>query len=137
MGIIGKTRPRYVVLENVQKQTINSCSEQLNRDFGYSSFAVCISAAQVGADHKRNRWWLIAHPYDKSELHGSVNAETSMLPGLQDYTWGEENFSRAIRVPDGLPNRMDRLKCLGNTIVPKAAEVIFREVYKVEYGIPY
>lgn len=38
------------------------------------------------------------------------------------------------RVAAGVPNRVGRLKCLGNAIVPQVAEVIFRAIRQAEYA---
>ena len=129
--IIWQFMPRWVVAENVLPAPI----EQAKRDLellGYKCEYRNIGAHDCGADHKRNRWWLVAHSDNQSEFSSALDDEVAELPKLCEGVWGSENYARAVRVPYGLPHRMDRFRMLGNTVVPYIPQVIGRAIMKVE-----
>ena len=47
-----------------------------------------------------------------------------------DSVIGLETKPRICGVDDGVSNRMDRIKCLGNAVVPQVAEVFARAIKK-------
>ncbi|WP_182422421.1 DNA cytosine methyltransferase, partial [Aureimonas sp. ME7] len=109
--VVGELRPEYVIAENVSEAAIAHAAECL-RGLGYRTHVRRISADDAGADHTRNRWWLVAHPHDEGELHRAVDAEVAGLQALCRGLWGPANYARAIRVPDGVPDRVDRTVAL-------------------------
>jgi DNA (cytosine-5)-methyltransferase 1 len=116
--VVSDVSPRFVFCENVSKGAIIKAGIDLFSR-GYSSKYAKISAADLGADHVRARYWLLAHSDMHSEFRGKVNAETQ---GLQEFcrnVWkaNPEEF----RVVDGVARRMDRLKAAGNGQVPIVA----------------
>ena len=84
--LIGELRPRFIIAENVPGILSLGLGDVL-RDLaalGYDAIWECIPASAVGARHRRDRWWLIAHP--GSEQHESDSAQkrrqtASELPG--------------------------------------------------------
>jgi len=69
--------------------------------------------------------------YRKKNNRGEKSQEYSNYPskpstGEWQSIWSTE--PKLGRVVDGIPNRMDRVKCLGNAVVPQVAEVIARAI---------
>jgi DNA (cytosine-5)-methyltransferase 1 len=131
LRIIRKLRPKYVIAENVQEQTITDAIECL-KGLGYKANKNCISSAAAGADHQRDRWWAIAHPHNEGEFYSAIHAEVAKLPKICGSLWGPTNYARAVRVSSRLPHRMDRLRALGNSIVPQIAQIIGQAIMTME-----
>ena len=124
---IGHFMPQFVIAENTAELPIKRALVEL-RKFGYGGITKRIGAHEAGADHQRNRWWLCAYTDHQGELHSAINAEVEKLPQLCGGVWGAENYARTIRVSNGIPNRVDRNKCLGNAVLPQIPEAIGRAI---------
>jgi site-specific DNA-cytosine methylase len=68
--LIGELRPRYVIVENVADLLIRGLAIVLGdlAAIGYDAEWHCIPAAAVGADHWRDRLWIIAYPNGAGRL---------------------------------------------------------------------
>ena len=62
--LVGELRPRYVIVENVAALLGRGFSRVLGglAALGYDAEWHCIPAAAIGADHLRDRLWIIAYP---------------------------------------------------------------------------
>lgn len=62
--LIDELRPSYVIVENVDDLAIRGLGRVLGdlASIGYDAEWHCILAAAVGADHWRDRLWIIAYP---------------------------------------------------------------------------
>ena len=127
LRVVRDVRPRYVIAENVQEAAIANSAQDLT-GLGYRTYYRCIAAADAGADHQRDRWWVVAYPDSQGELCGAIHAEVAKLPALCRSLWGPTNYARAIRVLDGLSDRVDRVGALGNAILPQIPEAIGRAI---------
>ena len=138
--IVGELRPRYVLIENVPNLLIRGFDRVLGSlsEIGYDAEWGVISANDVGAPHLRQRLWIVAYPDSLRELqskggkrniNGRIshcreegplahpNGDASRIG--QHQGWGLE--PDVGRVAHGIPRRMDRLRGLGNAIVPQIA----------------
>jgi len=63
MRVVRLVGPRYVVLENVAAITSNGMDVVLGTlaEAGFDAEWACIPAADVGACHRRDRWWCVAY----------------------------------------------------------------------------
>jgi DNA (cytosine-5)-methyltransferase 1 len=123
-------RPRYVIVENVAG-LLRSRLGDILRDLasiGYDAEWESLPASSVGAPHKRERVWIFAYPYGDSQPYNDINAKTRFLQKLNSPVWEWPNPPIGVRVDDGVSNRMDRLRCLGNAVVPQVAEWVGRRI---------
>lgn len=169
-------RPRFVFLENVPAICSRGGIEVIETltALRYDCRWIMLSAAEVGAPHKRERWWLLAYANsarcertrqtqpkkrccDSISVGASENVAYSDSSGFQEtrpeqqatgtfkrggmaysdskqtrrianargelYQW--ESEPAICRVVNGLPYRVERIKALGNSVVPQAAREAF------------
>lgn len=109
--VVADVAPRYVFAENVARRAIDAACDDLEA-MGYKTRAIALSAADLGADHIRKRYWLCAYTDGGGELLRTVNAEASELQGICEGLW--QTDPRDTRMADGLADRMDRIVASGN-----------------------
>ena len=123
LRIVGEVKPEFVFAENVSAKAI----EQARRDcegIGYRASSVALSAKDLGADHIRKRYWLLAYSNVRGKLCRPINAETPKLPNLRPGVW--ESGPGESGVADGMAPRLDRIKAIGNGQVPIVAATAWR-----------
>jgi len=133
--LIGEIRPRYCILENVAALFYRGLSVVLAdlAQSGYDAEWQSISAAQIGAPHKRERVWIVAYPYSSGQPSGKPGpgkgAFRGRNPSGSDKQRGPWQAEPSVgRVVNGLPSRVDRLKGLGNAIVPQCAALVMGHI---------
>lgn len=126
--VIEEAKPAWVVGENVIG--IDSLAlEQVLSDLeaiGYEVTAIEIPACAVGADHIRFRTWILGHSDENgkpSKPRDETKAPRMQTCGSVPGIMGEKN---------GVPSRMDRLRALGNAVVPQQAYPIFKAIAEIE-----
>jgi DNA (cytosine-5)-methyltransferase 1 len=163
--LASELRPSFIFLENVPAITGRGGTAvvaELTKG-GYECRWTTLSARAIGANHKRERWWLLARRIDTNtrcqrEGGDQVLRPQGQVTELQDVTnlrkgfpytngerletvwqcerlqsqhastyspcwWGTE--PAVGRVAYGVSNRVDRIKGLGNAVVPLQARVVF------------
>lgn len=128
-------RPDWIVIENSfhrWRAWVPELRLELYR-LGYASVPFRLSAADVGAAHRRARCWLVANP-DSEQLrelsrwwHGPGREVAKELA----QSW--DSAPRGLGAAHVFPDWVDRRRALGNAIVPAAAELIFRGIEAVTY----
>jgi DNA (cytosine-5)-methyltransferase 1 len=129
--LIGELRPRYAIVENVSALLSRGLDRVLGdlAQIGYDAEWHCIPASAVGAPHRRDRVWIVAYA---SELFSDGGDSKSRREISKLRNSGGESGWRIEwtaepdvgRVAHGVPRRVDRLKSLGNAVVPQIPELI-------------
>jgi hypothetical protein len=123
LKVIGIIQPAFVLSENVDEGAVITAQNDL-AICGYKTRRCKLSAKDLGADHNRVRWWLLAYPNDKGKLLSEVNAKMGMLPPLRNGVW--ETYPGESGVANGNTNRMDRFRATGNMQNPLMVATAWR-----------
>lgn len=132
LAVVARLRPRWVVVENIRdgwRAWVPAVRGGLGQ-LGFSSVSLLLRACDVGAPHERARVFVVAQSHGHGQSAGQVHAQMARLPTLarpRRADWGKPS-PRALGVPDGIPRTMDRLRTLGNAVVPAMAETIGRAI---------
>ena len=154
--LIADVRPRWVIAENVSALRSKGLTLVLQdlSSLGYHAEWHCIPASAVGAPHQRDRIWIIAYPKSGifrggfktgkyGELHDTRKRPNEVwrndsgirLPFRKYKMWETEpNMGRVVvRIPRELDKvRRNRIKQLGNSVVPQIPELIGNAILKKE-----
>ena len=178
LDAIRAIRPRYALMENVRGHLSLGFGDVLAdlAGCGYSAEWQIISAASVGAPHRRDRLFFVAYPDDAGDraserdmererstrfvfgdesLNG-ISGRGSTMADTDGEQLGQHRASRNVagesqqrhdqrirqatddfgewwkteprmgRVANGIPARVDKLRGLGNAVVPQVAELVGR-----------
>ena len=154
-AVIRRVGPRYVVVENVASlvRDRNAFGAVLGglAGLGFDAVWTVYSAADFGAPHNRERLYLLAHlprvdgiSWDRLDTGGERRPQVSTggLPRLAAHQrrrlareWLEREPNVA-RLANGIPRQVDRLRALGNAVVPQVAEHIGRLIVEADAAMP-
>jgi len=139
--IIHEVQPRFVFVENSPMLTSRGLGRVLGdlATMGFDARWGVLGAADVGANHQRDRIWIVgkqmAHSCNKGlqrHRNSRIDDQTikqTRIPwfgvdgGSSDWWQTEPNVGR---VADGVAARVDRLKAIGNGQVPLCAATAWR-----------
>lgn len=146
LRIIAECRPSWVIGEN-SPNVLNVAFDEIKfglEGVGYQvGEPLVIPACAVGADHRRGRAWVCAHS-DEGRLQGVGQEEVPRFASLSEQLAGVfevERSRRSISEPrmlrsyHGVSGGVDRIKALGNTVMPQIPEIIGRAILQCERGL--
>lgn len=143
---IAVIRPRFCFFENVRGHLTlgfkNVCHDL--GELGYEVVAGLFTAAECGAEHERERLYILAYSNNQGLQGGvqldSIVKKTDGKPSniMGGYSFGTPlqynnrawpSESMFCRVVNAATNRVERLRLCGNGVVPQTAELAFKTLY--------
>ena len=148
LRIVRDCRPAWVVCENVKGHVtlgLDTVLDDLERE-GYAARPFVISAFAVGAKHARERLFVVSHDQSQRLNYGNDGADIRQadrnehtpanhrrpVGGVEAGRWAAE--PGVGRVVHGVSATVDRLRMLGNAVIPQQAYPIFNAIAKISNG---
>jgi DNA (cytosine-5)-methyltransferase 1 len=153
MRLAKEIKPEFLFLENVPAITTRGGLKVVKEiaSLGYDCRWCVISASAVGALQRRERWFLLAKrnetmdcdptPVTGLQTHSCTDSELYSKKSRFDTTdehwpfksradW-QETVCHVPRSFDGVPDWLDRVQAIGNSVVPAQA----KEAFKILCGL--
>lgn len=155
--LIYEIRPKYAVVENVSALLGRGMDVVLGdlSEIGYDAEWRVFSACELGFPHPRERVFIVAYPNGKPRSFSVLDRYCSEIARRYQNAeeWSENRFvsemvssparllrdwqtefsqSPLVRMDDGIPNLLHRLRMTGNSIVPQIALEIFKAIEQAE-----
>ena len=153
--IIQESKPLWVLGENVFGLVSMGLDQVLDdlESLNYSTEAIIIPSCALDAPHRRDRVWILGRSNDQArKLKRAEDLDDSIIPNTFgkrcEKQWEslineQKNFGAKCsdrwktepelsRVVDGLPNRVDRNRGLGNAIVPQVATTLIKMMIQID-----
>ncbi len=139
--LLAAWRPRGFFLENVPHLLRADYFGTILRDLaegGQDAVWAVLAASGARAPHRRQRLWLLSYP-QRDGLEGLQRARTASRAALRTHggepgdLWSDE--PGVGRLAHGVPHRVDRLRALGNAIVPVHAALAFLALADLALGV--
>lgn len=136
--IIGEVRPSFVFAENsplLRSRGLGTVLHDLN-ELGYNARWGVLGAGHFGAVHKRARMWILAYDTEDTSIKKMQAKNRTLCSKWSKWEsggatgcvgwqgWGVCE-SRLDRVIDGVADRVDRTRAIGNGQVPAVAALAF------------
>lgn len=156
MRIITKSKPHWFIGENVSgvvEMELDNILDDLEKE-DYKTRAFIIPACASNAPHRRDRVWIIANrscercdmrpnPREKRYLQDDKEWDIETLQSewekFKPKSWATCTAKSYLaanahisRMDDGISNRLDRIKSLGNAIVPQVAYVFMKLIKTID-----
>lgn len=158
LRVVQDLRPAWVVGENVAGIVSMALDQVLSdlESIGYSCQAIIIPACAVDAPHRRDRCAIVGYRYgalESQKWDGKTVADTESQrlqrqrpggeqepdtrPGTRESkrrgygAWEWPTEPNVGRVAHGVPFRVDRVRCLGNAVVPAQFYPIFKAIVTI------
>ena len=145
--IIGEVRPRYCFVENSPMLTSRGLGVVLGdlASMGFDAEWGVLSAADVGANHLRERIWIVGKNTNARCKHGKqgntrelgsnkTKRTSSTISSKPIFKRFDQNYRETepnvVRMVNGVADTVDRLKAIGNGQVPLCAATAWRLLSK-------
>ena len=146
--IVSAKHPNWLVFENVRGHISLGLATVLDdlSEENYTTIPLLLPAYSVGAIHERARVYIVAYANDRGsavrwdrQLQEDAEAmrcrdnRRERAPEFDTRQWRQIQ-SRPYGVADGIPERLDRNRALGNAIMPQIAMRIGQTIKAVRGG---
>lgn len=132
LGVVECIGSAWVVIENVanfKNLALDGVISDLEA-IGYGTETFIIPALSVGAIHRRDRIWIVAHSNKKRFKERGYERQQAANGFAQQIQWPTE--SPICGTDDGLPGWVGEIAGLGNSIVPQIAYEIYKAIDQFE-----